>query len=194
MPPRQRDLRHKGAASRAATNHPVPAVMAVKSKTMDTPGGTVCIVRRAREIGNGEVAMRVCRRNTRLLHLHVHSSFSLLEGALPSRARGAGQGRPHAGAGLADTGNLFGALEFAEKMVESGVQPIIGCQVAVDFGDTGSGPARRGRGGSTTSCSSRRARRATGTSSAWSRPPSWTPRRPSGRTSRSPALPTRRKG
>ncbi len=37
--------------------------------------------------------------------------------------------------GIADTGNLFGALEFSEKMVEKGIQPIVGCQVAVDFAD-----------------------------------------------------------
>ena len=37
--------------------------------------------------------------------------------------------------GIADTGNLFGALEFAEKMAEKGIQPIVGCQVAIDFGD-----------------------------------------------------------
>ena len=39
--------------------------------------------------------------------------------------------------GIADTGNLFGALEFSEKMAEKGIQPIVGCQVAVDFGDAG---------------------------------------------------------
>ena len=70
------------------------------------------------------------------VHLRVHSAFSLLEGALPLKrlAELAVADRMPA-LGLADTGNLFGALEFAEKMVEKGIQPIVGCQVAVDFGD-----------------------------------------------------------
>ena len=45
--------------------------------------------------------------------------------------------------GIADTGNLFGALEFSEKMAEKGIQPIVGCQVALDFGD-GAGDGRPG--------------------------------------------------
>ena len=72
------------------------------------------------------------------VHLRVHSAYSLLEGALPIKklAELAAADRMPA-LGIADTGNLFGALEFAEKMVEKGIQPIIGCQVALDFGDGG---------------------------------------------------------
>ena len=36
---------------------------------------------------------------------------------------------------ITDTNNLFGALEFSEKLAKSGVQPIIGAQTTVDFGD-----------------------------------------------------------
>src|SRR5262249_19541835 len=36
---------------------------------------------------------------------------------------------------LTDTDNMFGALEFSDKMAGYGVQPIIGCELAVDFGD-----------------------------------------------------------
>ena len=32
---------------------------------------------------------------------------------------------------LTDKGNLFGALEFGLAAAEAGVQPIIGCQIAV---------------------------------------------------------------
>src|SRR5262249_57110891 len=31
--------------------------------------------------------------------------------------------------------NMFGALEFSDKMAGYGIQPIIGCELAVDFGD-----------------------------------------------------------
>ena len=36
---------------------------------------------------------------------------------------------------ITDTNNLFGALEFSEKLAKSGVQPIVGVQATVDFGD-----------------------------------------------------------
>ena len=30
---------------------------------------------------------------------------------------------------------MFGALEFSDKLAGYGIQPIIGCELAVDFGD-----------------------------------------------------------
>jgi DNA polymerase-3 subunit alpha len=74
--------------------------------------------------------------NIPFVHLHTHSSYSLLEGALSiaKLAKLASDDRQPAIA-LTDTGNLFGALEFSEKMVEKGVQPIVGCSLAVDFAD-----------------------------------------------------------
>ena len=71
------------------------------------------------------------------VHLRVHSAYSLLEGALQIKkliALAKGDRMP--ALGLADSGNLFGALEFSEKMAEAGIQPIVGCQVAIDFGDS----------------------------------------------------------
>ena len=75
------------------------------------------------------------------VHLHVHSNYSLLEGAIttPKLAKLAvAQGFP--AVGLTDTGNLFGALEFSDKLAEAGIQPIVGCTLQVDFGDR---PQRR---------------------------------------------------
>ena len=37
--------------------------------------------------------------------------------------------------GLTDTNNLFGALEFSDKLADAGIQPIVGCTLQVDFGD-----------------------------------------------------------
>lgn len=70
------------------------------------------------------------------VHLHVHSSYSLLEGALPIArlAKLAAKDRQPALA-LTDTGNLFGALEFSEKVADAGVQPIIGCSLSIAFPD-----------------------------------------------------------
>jgi DNA polymerase III subunit alpha len=70
------------------------------------------------------------------VHLKVHSAYSLLEGAItiPRLAKlAAGQGFP--AVGLTDTSNLFGALEFSDKLAEAGVQPIVGCTLQIDFGD-----------------------------------------------------------
>jgi DNA polymerase-3 subunit alpha len=79
------------------------------------------------------------------VHLRVHSAYSLLEGALPiKRLAELAYADKMPALGIADTGNLFGALEFADKMAEKGIQPIIGCQVAVDFGDA-SDDARPGQ-------------------------------------------------
>ena len=70
------------------------------------------------------------------MHLKVHSAYSLLEGAItiPKLAKlAAARGFP--AVGLTDTSNLFGALEFSDKLAEAGIQPIIGCTLQVDFGD-----------------------------------------------------------
>src|SRR5215217_4088288 len=68
------------------------------------------------------------------IHLHVHSSYSLLEGALKvaQLAKLAAADKQPALA-LTDTNNLFGALEFSEKMAGSGIQPIAGVQLSVCF-------------------------------------------------------------
>jgi DNA polymerase-3 subunit alpha len=66
----------------------------------------------------------------------VQSSYSLLESALtiPRLAEFAKADRQPAIA-LTDTDNMFGALEFSDKMAAAGIQPIIGCSLAVEFGD-----------------------------------------------------------
>ncbi len=70
------------------------------------------------------------------VHLHVHSAFSLREGALAIETL-AKLAKADAMPALAitDTNNLFGALEFSEKLAKTGIQPIIGVQATVDFGD-----------------------------------------------------------
>ncbi len=70
------------------------------------------------------------------VHLHVHSSYSLLEGALTiAKLAELAKADRQPALALTDTDNMFGALEFSEKMAAAGVQPIIGCALAVDFGD-----------------------------------------------------------
>src|SRR5918992_5990828 len=70
------------------------------------------------------------------VHLHVHSSYSLLEGALTiARLAELAKADRQPALALTDTDNMFGALEFSEKMAGAGIQPIVGCAVAVDFAD-----------------------------------------------------------
>ena len=84
------------------------------------------------------------RSGVGFVHLRVHSAYSLLEGALPlGKLLGLAKGDDQPALGLVDTGNLFGALEFSEKATEKGIQPIVGCQIAVDFDDHGNEPGRR---------------------------------------------------
>mgnify|MGYP001765317355 FL=1 len=88
--------------------------------------------------------VEVMKPDVGYVHLRVHSAYSLLEGALPlgkllELAKADGQ----PALGLTDTGNLFGALEFSEKASDKGIQPIVGCQIAVDFGDQTGEPGRR---------------------------------------------------
>jgi len=72
------------------------------------------------------------------VHLRVHSAYSLLEGALPIPMIGklaAAMDMP--AVALTDTNNMFGVLEFSEKLSGSGIQPIVGVTVATDFGAEG---------------------------------------------------------
>ncbi len=64
------------------------------------------------------------------IHLHVHSAYSLSEGAIRADklpALAAENGMP--AVALTDSANMFGALEFSEYCAKKGVQPIMGCQL-----------------------------------------------------------------
>jgi len=64
------------------------------------------------------------------IHLRVHTAYSLLEGAIPVKKLIAlAQKYKMPAVAMTDSGNLFGALEFALAAREAGIQPIIGCQV-----------------------------------------------------------------
>ena len=78
----------------------------------------------------------VIRRDGRLCDLHVHRAFSCAKEAL-SIARSAKLAiADHMPAlAITDSNNLFGALEFSEKLAKEGIQPIIGIELTLDFGD-----------------------------------------------------------
>ncbi|MEZ5815770.1 MAG: DNA polymerase III subunit alpha [Hyphomicrobiaceae bacterium] len=72
----------------------------------------------------------------RFVHLKVHSAYSLLEGALPiSKIAKLAEANMMPAIGLTDSGNMFGALEFSDKLAGAGIQPIVGVALRCDFRD-----------------------------------------------------------
>ncbi len=68
------------------------------------------------------------------VHLHAHSAYSLLEGALPlAKLIDLAVEDDQPALAVTDRSNLFGALEYSEKSTGKGLQPIIGCTLEVDF-------------------------------------------------------------
>ncbi len=63
------------------------------------------------------------------VHLHVHTQYSLLDGACRLQElmrRTAEAGMP--AVAMTDHGNLFGAVSFYQAAVKHGIKPIIGCE------------------------------------------------------------------
>jgi DNA polymerase-3 subunit alpha len=69
---------------------------------------------------------------SKFVHLHLHSHYSLLDGANPIEAVVQQAAREKMPAlALTDHGNLFGAVQFHDTARKHGVKPIIGCEVYV---------------------------------------------------------------
>ena len=69
---------------------------------------------------------------SKFVHLHIHSEFSLLDGAnrikdLPVRAKELGMDAM----ALTDHGVMYGAIDFYKACKKEGIKPIIGCEVYV---------------------------------------------------------------
>ena len=65
-------------------------------------------------------------------HLHLHTEYSLLDGAirlreLPSRLKELGM----QACAITDHGVLYGIIDFYNAMIGAGLKPIIGCEVYV---------------------------------------------------------------
>ena len=69
------------------------------------------------------------------VHLHLHTQFSLLDGAnqIEPLVRQIKQfGQP--AVAITDHGNMFGAIDFYRKAKDIGVKPIIGCEAYMALG------------------------------------------------------------
>ena len=87
------------------------------------------------------------------VHLHVHSEYSILDGAcrIPALAARAAEFEMPA-VGLTDHGSLAGAVELYREAGKHGVKPILGCEIYVcddrtrpDQGERAPHAARRGQ-------------------------------------------------
>lgn len=70
--------------------------------------------------------------STPFVHLHCHTEYSLLDGAIRAKdlvKKAAGYGMP--AVAMTDHGNLFGAVEFYQAAEKAGVSPIVGCEAYV---------------------------------------------------------------
>ncbi|OUR77019.1 DNA polymerase III subunit alpha [Alphaproteobacteria bacterium 46_93_T64] len=66
------------------------------------------------------------------VHLRVHSAYSLSEGAIPvKKLVDLCKENNMPAVAITDTNNMFGSLEFSLALPGKGVQPIVGCQIAV---------------------------------------------------------------
>jgi DNA polymerase-3 subunit alpha len=73
---------------------------------------------------------------TPFVHLHLHTHYSLLDGATRIEAlmrRVKEFGMP--AVAITDHGNLFGAIEFYSAARKAGIKPIIGCETYLAAGD-----------------------------------------------------------
>ena len=80
------------------------------------------------------------------VHLRVHTAYSLSAGAIRIKElAGLCRSERMPAVAITDSGNLFGALEFATICSGAGVQPIIGCEIALERCSS-EGGNRLGRG------------------------------------------------
>ncbi len=78
------------------------------------------------------------------VHLHLHTEYSLLDGAIRMKElmKKAAEFKMPAVA-ITDHGNLFGAIEFYQEATRAGVKPIIGCEAYIAPGSHKDRPASR---------------------------------------------------
>jgi DNA polymerase III subunit alpha len=70
------------------------------------------------------------------VHLHVHSEFSLLDGAIrPKQLLKKARHLNMSAVAITDHGNMFGAVQFFDQARKAGIKPIIGSELYVAPGD-----------------------------------------------------------
>ncbi|MFV0334943.1 MAG: DNA polymerase III subunit alpha, partial [Tropicimonas sp.] len=76
----------------------------------------------------------------RFIHLRLHTEYSLLEGAIRTKKLpGLCRKMSMPAVAVTDTNNMFNALEFSVTAAGAGIQPILGCQVDLQYEPTAPG-------------------------------------------------------
>ena len=71
---------------------------------------------------------------TNFVHLTNKTEYSLSEGAITiNRIAELCESFRMPAVGITDTNNMFGALEFSDKISSYGVQPLIGCNIKINI-------------------------------------------------------------
>ena len=79
-------------------------------------------------------------------HLHVHTEYSMLDGAARLEelvAKAVSDGQP--ALGITDHGNMYGVLEFFQECNKQGIKPVLGTEAYMAYDTRRERPARRGR-------------------------------------------------
>src|SRR5580658_5169779 len=85
--------------------------------------------------------MAEARKPASFVHLRVKSAYSLLEGAIrPKELAELARKNGMPAVGITDVNNLFGVYEISDALAKAGVQPIVGCLLSADLGETAATP------------------------------------------------------
>jgi len=89
-------------------------------------------------LSGNEETDRIMQSSNPFIHLHLHTEYSLLDGAIRLKDLFPRAGKyGYRAVAITDHGNMYGALRFYEQALRHNIKPIIGCEVYV---------APRGRG------------------------------------------------
>src|SRR5437868_6764272 len=77
------------------------------------------------------------------VHLHLHTEYSLLDGAVRMRElMNEALKMKMPAVAITDHGNLFGAIDFYQCAKAAGIKPIIGCEAYITSGSYKEKPSR----------------------------------------------------
>ena len=137
--PSRRRVTHETGPSNARTTQRTPRHRRVES------GNHTVVSSPQAPVENERTSRRVVVGSS-FTHLHLHTEFSMLDGAARVNdvvAAAAADGQP--AIGITDHGNMYGVLDFYKACRNAGVKPIIGIEAYMAGESRHERPPRRGR-------------------------------------------------
>ena len=129
---RQEGLRRRRASAATMRARGCPSALRRRTQRRSRVAGARPPPRRQPRGGDGGCCEEEVTSLMSFVHLHVHTQYSLLDGAnkiepLLEHANASGM----SAMAITDHGNMFGAVEFFSKATQHGIKPIIGCEAYV---------------------------------------------------------------